>query len=75
MFIEPHVDSSTGMVEDCIRVSEEDGVHYTDSEFLHDLYGTTIGPEITSLFTVKRLPDDPKGKKSPYPKIPGKYKI
>lgn len=76
MFIEPQVDSSTGMVEDCIRVSEEDGVYYTDSEFLYGLYGATIGPEITSLFTVKRMPETPKGnKKSPYPNIPGKFKI
>ena len=73
VFVEPHVDKY-GMDVDCIRVSEESGVHYTDSEFLHDLYGTTIGPEITSLFTVKSMPDTPKGnKKSPYPKIPGKF--
>lgn len=75
VFVEPHTDKF-GMTVDCIRVSEEDGVHYTDSEFLHGLYGTTIGPEITSLFTVKSMPDSPKGnKKSPYPKIPSKYRI
>lgn len=75
MFIEPQIDPETGATEDCIRVLEDVGVHYADSEFLHGLYGVDIGIVPTSLFTVKRLPDAPKGKKSPYPKIPGKYKI
>lgn len=75
VFVEPHVDKF-GMTVDCIRVSKEDGVHYSDSDTLHYLYGTTVGPEITSLFTVKSMPKTPKGnKKSPYPNIPGKFKI
>lgn len=75
MFIEPQVDPETGATEDCIRILEEGGVHYVDSEFIHALYGDDLGITPTSLFTVKRLPDAPKGNKAPYPKIPGKYKI
>lgn len=75
MFIEPQIDPETGATEDCIRILEEGGVHYADSEFLHALYGDDIGITPTSLFTVKRLPDSPKGNKAPYPNIPGKYKI
>ena len=76
MFIEPQIDPDTGATEDCIRILEEGGVHYADSEFIHALYGDDPGIVPTSLFTVKRLPETPKGnKKSPYPKIPGKYKI
>ncbi|MCK5225162.1 MAG: hypothetical protein KAQ89_00435 [Planctomycetes bacterium] len=74
MFIEPQIDPDTGMAEDCIRILEDGGVHYADSEFIHALYGTDIGIIPTSLFTVKRMPDEPKGnKKSPYPNIPGKF--
>jgi len=75
MFIEPQYDPDTGAYEDCIRIQEEGGVHYIDSGYLHGLYGADYGIEIISLFTVKRLPDAPKGNKSPYPKIPGKFKI
>ena len=75
MFIEPQIDPETGATEDCIRILEEGGVHYADSEFIHALYGEDLGITPTSLFTVKRLPDSPKGNKAPYPKIPGKYKI
>ena len=75
MFIEPQIDPETLMTEDCIRILEEGGVHYADSEYLHGLYGDDNGITPTSLFTVKRLPDSPKGNKSPYPKIPGKFKI
>ena len=75
MFIEPQIDPESGATEDCIRILEEGGVHYADSAYLHALYGDDIGITPTSLFTVKSLPDSPKGKKSPYPKIPGKYKI
>lgn len=76
MFIEPQINLETGATEDCIRILEEDGVHYADSEFLHALYGTDYDITPISLFTVKRLPDSPKGNmKSPYPNIPGKYKI
>ena len=75
MFIEPQIDPETGATEDCIRILEEGGVHYADSEFIHALYGDDLGITPTSLFTVKRLPDAPKGNKAPYQKIPGKYKI
>lgn len=75
MFIEPQIDPDTGAHEDCIRILEEGGVHYADSKFIHALYGDDLGIVPTSLFTVKRLPDAPKGNKSPYPKILGKYKI
>ena len=76
MFIEPQINPDTGAAEDCIRILEEGGVHYADSAYLHALYGTDTGITPTSLFTVKSLPDVPKGtKKSPYPKIPPKFLI
>lgn len=75
MFIEPQIDPGTGATEDCIRILEDVGVHYADSEFVHALYGADTNIVPTSLFTVKRLLDAPKGKKSPYPNIPGKFKI
>ena len=76
MFIEPQIDPETGMTEDCIRILEDGGVHYADSKSIHALYGEDLDITPTSLFTVKRMPKTPKGnKKSPYPNIPGKYKI
>ena len=74
MFIEPQIDPETGVPEDCIRILEEDGVHYTDSEFLHAIYGIDNGVGVQSFMDVKRLPESPKGGKSPYKKMPGKYK-
>ena len=74
MFIEPQIDPETGVPEDCIRILEEGGVHYTDSEYLHAIYGIDNGVGVQSFMDVKRLPESPKGGKSPYKKMPGKYK-
>ena len=75
MFIEPQIDPDTGAPEDCIRFLEEPGVHFVDSNYLRALYGVDNGVGVQSFMDVKSLPDSPKGKKSPYPKVPGKFKI
>lgn len=76
MFIEPQYDHDTGALEDCIRFLEEDGAHFVDSRYLHALYGIDNGVGVQSFMDVKRLPDSENGKgKSPYPNIPGKFKI
>lgn len=75
MFIEPQIDPDTGATEDCVRIIDEVGVHFVDSKYLHALYGVDNGVGVQSFMDVKSLPDSPKGTKSPYPKVPGKFKI
>ena len=67
--IEPQYDPETGMTEDIIRIIPEAGVHYGSSEFINALYGSF------GFVDYKRLPDNPKGGHSPYPKIPNKFEI
>lgn len=66
IIIPPQYDSETGMLEDCIRVIPEEGVHYGSTEFINTLYGTE------GFVDYRSLPDEPRIGKSPYPKIPGK---
>ena len=67
--IPPQYDQETGMLENCIRVIPEAGVHYGSTEFINALYGTE------GFVHYRSLPDAPKGPKSPYPKIPSKFYI
>ena len=67
--IDPTVDSTGDMV-DCIRIIPEAGVHYSTTEFINALYDTG-----TSFVDYRRLPENPKGGHSPYPKIPTKQWI
>ena len=65
IIIPPQYDD-TGMLEDCIRVIPEAGVHYGSTEFINGLYGTE------GFVDYKSLPDKVKGGKGPYPKVTGK---
>ena len=63
MVIEPTVDT-TGDIVNIIRITPTDGVHYSTTEFINALHG------ITGFVDYRRLPDNPKGGHSPYPKKP-----
>ena len=64
MVIEPTIDD-TGDVVDIIRIIPEVGVHYSSSEFINALYGSSGEVDY------RHLPDNPKGGHKPYQKIPG----
>ena len=74
IFIEPMVDDTGDMV-DIIRIIPDAGVHYSTAKFIHALYGTDDDIDSSSSMNCKRLPDNPKGGHSPYPKIPTKFTI
>ncbi len=66
MVIPPQYDQETGMLEDCIRIIPDAGVHYGSTDFVNSLYGTE------GFVHYRSLPDSPRIGKSPYPRIPGK---
>jgi len=66
MFIEPVI--IDGQKFDAIRIIPEEGVTLATSESLNFLYGEGWG----AFFDIRRLPDNPKGGHSPYPKVPTK---
>ena len=63
MVIDPTVDTD-GAIVNVIRITPEDGVYYSNTEFINANYGNR------GFVEYRRLPYNPKGGHSPYKKYP-----